>query len=219
MNIFRQLTERPWEPQSEPHLAAASGPSFSLPAQAVALRVFLGVVTVLFTLLIAAYAERMVYEDWRPTPRQWLLWSNTALLIVSSIAFQWASYSIHRDRIDDTRAGLAAAGLFAVAFLLGQLWAWRQLDSMPVFDITNPAVAFFYMITALHALHLLGGMVVWARTTLALWRRPDPARAALTVRLCAVYWHYLLALWLVLFGLLFSGTDNLTFLLAICGLR
>lgn len=219
MNIFRQLMEKPWEQQTSAHLAAAGGPSFVLPAQAVALRAFLCVASVLFTLLVAAYSERMLYEDWRPTPRQWLLWSNTALLIVSSVAFQWAYYSIRRGRLDDTRAGLAAAGLFAAGFLAGQVWAWRQLDTMPVFDITNPAVAFFYVITGLHALHLLGGMVVWGRTTVALWRRPDPARAVLPVRLCAVYWHYLLVLWLILFGLLFSGNDNLTFLLAICGLR
>lgn len=219
MNILRQLMEKPWEQPGGQAVAAAAGPSFALPAATVALRVFLAVVTVLFALLVAAYSERMLYEDWRPTPRQWLLWSNTALLIVSSIALQWAWFSIRRGRVDDARAGLAAAGLFAFAFLGGQGWAWAQLNAMIAFDITNPAVAFFYLITALHALHLLGGLVVWARTTLALWRRPDPARAALPVRLCAVYWHYLLVLWLILFGLLFSGNDNLTFVLAICGLR
>src|SRR5690606_37080423 len=106
-----------------------------------------------------------------------------------------------------------------VAFLVGQLLAWRQLNGLGAFDISNPAIAFFYLITALHGLHLLGGLVAWARTTLGLWRRPDPARAALRIRLCATYWHFLLLLWLILFGLLFSGNDNLATLLAICGLR
>lgn len=219
MNIFRQLTEKPWERQPGPDLAMDRGPSFALPTATVALRMFLTVVTVLFSLLVVAYAQRMIYEDWRPAPRQWLLWTNTALLIVSSAAFQWAAVGAGRGRPDDARAGLAAAGLFAVAFLIGQIWAWRQLSAMIGFDITNPSIAFFYMITALHALHLLGGLAAWARTTALLWFQEDPLASALQVRLCATYWHFLLVLWLVLFGLLFSGSDNLNFLLVICGLR
>jgi cytochrome c oxidase subunit III len=177
------------------------------------------VVTVLFSLLVVAYAGRMAFEDWRPVPESWVLWLNTALLIVSSIAFEWASVSVRRGRIDHAKIGLAAAGFFAVAFLFGQLVAWRQLNAMIYFDITNPAIAFFYLITALHALHLAGGLVAWGRTTAELWRGLDLGRTVLHVRLCATYWHFLLVVWLILFGLLFSGNDNLEILLAICGLR
>ena len=219
MNILRQLMEKPWEPPRGPGLAIGARPGFGLPVATVALRTFLCVVTVLFSLLLVAYAARMQFEDWRPGPQQWLLWLNTAFLIVSSIAFQWASVSVRRRRLRDTRAGLIAAGFFAIAFLLGQLLAWQQLSAMIVFDITNPAIAFFYLITALHALHLLGGLVAWGRTTAELWPGADPARAELAVRLCATYWHFLLVLWLILFGLLFSGSDNLEFLLTVCGLR
>ncbi len=219
MNILRQLTEKPWEPAQGSVVALHAGRSFHLPPATLGLRVFLGVVTVLFSLLIVAYADRMAFEDWRPTPRQWLLWLNTAALIASSIAFQWASINVRRGRVEDTKAGLFAAGFFAVAFLLGQLWAWRQLNAMIYFDITNPAIAFFYLITALHGLHLLGGLVAWGRTAAEVWRGRDPARAEAHLRLCATYWHFLLGLWLVLFGLLFSGNDNLNVLLSICGIR
>lgn len=218
MNFLRQLTERPWE-QSAVGPGPDSGAGFALPVATVALRMFLCVVGVLFSLLVVAYSQRMAYEDWRPTPPQWLLWWNTAVLVVSSAAFEWAAFNIRRGRLDEAKAGLLAAGLFAVVFLGGQLWAWQQLRALAVFDITNPAVAFFYMITALHALHLLGGLVAWGRSTGAVWNRPSAAGAVLPVRLCATYWHFLLAVWLILFGLLFSGNDNLTFLLTICGLR
>ncbi len=220
MNILRQLMEKPWEPAQGSVVALHAGRTFHLPPAALGLRVFLCVVTVLFSLLVIAYADRMAFEDWRPAPRQWLLWLNTALLVASSIAFQWASIGVRRGRVEDTKGGLFAAGVFAVAFLLGQLWAWRQLNAMIAFDITNPAIAFFYLITALHGLHLLGGLVAWARTTAEVWRRgPDVAPAELHVRLCATYWHFLLGVWLVLFGLLFSGSDNLNVLLSICGIR
>jgi cytochrome c oxidase subunit 3 len=119
-------------------VALHAGRSFDLPAATLGLRVFLCVVTVLFSLLVIAYADRMAYEDWRPTPQQWLLWLNTASLTVSSIAFQWASISVRRGRSDDTRVGLVYAGLFAVAFLFGQLWAWRQLNGLIYFERHKP---------------------------------------------------------------------------------
>jgi cytochrome c oxidase subunit 3 len=218
MGIWQQLTEKPWEPRGH-ELTIDARRSFAMPAARVGLIVFLAVATVLFLLLIVAYADRMVFEDWRPTPQQWLLWLNTALLVVSSAALEWASIGARRGRRDDMRLGLLAGGGFAIAFIAGQLVAWRELSAMVVFDITNPAIAFFYLITALHGLHLMGGLVAWGRTLRGLARGADPARTVLRVRLCATYWHYLLVLWLVLFGLLFSGDENLAALLEICGLR
>jgi cytochrome c oxidase subunit III len=218
VNIFRQLLEKPWEPV---HGAVAlhGGRSFVVPAETVALRVFLAVVTVLFSLLIAAYGVRMAFEDWRPVPEQWLLWVNTGFLVASSLALHWAWTGMRGSALDRARLGLLLAGGFAVAFLVGQLLAWRQLNAMRVFDITNPAIAFFYLITALHALHLLGGLVAWGLTTSLVWRGAEPGRAMRQVKLCATYWHYLLGVWLVLFGLLFSGNENLDLILSICGLR
>ncbi|MCH8835570.1 MAG: cytochrome c oxidase subunit 3, partial [Proteobacteria bacterium] len=91
---------------------------------------------------------------------------------------------------------------FAFAFLVGQLVVWQQLAALGYFAATNPAAAFFYLITALHALHLLGGMVVWGRTTAKVWRGVEVEQVRMSVELCAVYWHFLLVVWLVLFGLL-----------------
>jgi cytochrome c oxidase subunit III len=219
MNIFRQLMEKSWEPPDISALALPEGRSFHLPPATLALRVFFCVITILFFLLVIAYGERMTHEDWRPTPQQWLLWWNTTALIFSSITFQWASTSIRRDRFDDTKAGLVAAGIFGAAFLVGQLIAWRQLNALIFFDITNPAVAFFYLITGLHGLHVLGGLVAWSVTTTEVWRRPNLDRTRLHVKLCATYWHFLLIVWLVLFGLLFSGNNSLNFVLSICGAK
>jgi cytochrome c oxidase subunit III len=174
MNLVRQLLEKPWEP-ARGAVALHAGRSFSLPAETVALRFFLAVVTVLFSLLIAAYAVRMAFEDWRPVPEQWLLWVNTGFLVASSLAFHLAWTGMRAGRLDRARLGMLLAGGFAVAFLVGQLMAWRQLNAMRVFDITNPAIAFFYLITALHALHLLGGLVAWSMTVGVVWRGPSSA--------------------------------------------
>lgn len=219
MNLFHQLMEKPWAPVQGNVVHLHDGSAFSVPTATVGLRVFLAVVTVLFLLLIMAYGSRMEFEDWRPAPQLSLLWLNTVMLVLSSVAMQWARIAIRRGEIDGVMAGLVAGGIFAVAFLGGQLLAWRQLSTLVAFDITNPAIAFFYMITALHGLHLLGGLVAWGWTTANVRRGIDVARMRLSVELCTVYWHFLLLVWLVLFGLLFSGSDNLVTLLAICGIR
>ena len=219
MSIIRQLTEKPWVPAQAMIDDLHAGGTFRLPAATVALRTFLAVVTVLFMLLIMAYGTRMQFEDWRPSPPLWLLWVNTGLLVLSSVAMQWARVSVRHGEFDGVRNGLLAGGAFAVAFLIGQILAWRQLNMMGPFDITNPAIAFFYLITALHGLHLLGGLVALGRTTAQVWRGSDAVHVRLSVELCTVYWHFLLLVWLVLFGLLFSGNDNLGVLLTLCGLR
>ena len=89
---------------------------------------------------------------------------------------------------------------------------------MVYFEVTNPAIAFFYLITGLHGLHLLGGLVAWGRTVTKVWGDFDEAKVTHSVELCTVYWHFLLLVWLVLFGLLFTG-DNLGLLLKLCGIR
>lgn len=219
MSIIRQLTEKPWLAAQARIDDLHRGGTFRLPAATLGLRAFLAVVTVLFSLLILAYGSRMEFEDWRPTPPLRLLWLNTAMLVLSSLAMHWAAVCARRGEIDGVRNGLLAGGVFAMAFLGGQILAWRQLNMMSAFDITNPAIAFFFLITALHGLHLLGGLVAWGRTAAKVWRGSDVVHVRLSVELCTVYWHFLLLVWLVLFGLLFSGNDNLGVLLTLCGLR
>jgi len=87
---------------------------------------------------------------------------------------------------------------------------------MNYFDITNPAIAFFYLITGLHGLHLVGGLVAWFRTVIKVWGDFDAAQVRQSMELCTVYWHFMLLVWLILFGLLFSG-DNLDLLLKLRG--
>jgi cytochrome c oxidase subunit 3 len=219
VSILRQLTAKPWVTAQAMVDDFHLGGTFSLPTAKLGLRVFLAVVTVLFMLLILAYGSRMEFEDWRPAPQQSLLWLNTAMLVLSSLAMQWAQVAARHGDIDDVWIGLIAGGVFAVAFLGGQILAWRQLNMMVAFDITNPAIGFFFLITALHGLHLLGGLVAWGRTAAKVWRGFDAAHVRLSVELCTVYWHFLLLIWLILFGLLFSGNDNLGILLTLCGFK
>jgi len=141
------------------------------------------------------------------------------MLILASAGMQWAQYAVRDQNLKAVKLGLIIGGVFAFAFLGFQLMAWQQLRSIAVLNIANPAIAFFYLITAAHGLHLLGGLVAWSRTALRVWRGWAPDKARESIELCTSYWHFLLVIWIILFGLLFSGNDNLAILLAICGIK
>ena len=174
----------------------------------IGLRVFMAVVTALFSLLILAYAMRMREPDWMPVPHPALLWWNTGALALASVAME-------RARRDDTRRTLwlLAGGAMAALFVFGQWTAWQQLAANGEGVTANPSNSFLYVFTGLHAAHVIGGLVVLAVTVLRLRSHVDRAQRA--AALCATYWHFLLAVWLVLLAAMWWITP--AFVAAICG--
>ena len=197
----QRLMSKPWLEVGAIDEVSDRGVS-SLPAATIGLGVFLAVVSSLFALFISAYFMRMQVADWVQLPAPKLLWFNTGALILSSVALQYAYVAARRGRMEGVGDGLILGGLFALTFVAGQLLAWRQLNAAGYFLAANPGNAFFYLFTGVHGLHLLGGLVALAMTADKVWRGFELNHVRLSVRLCAVYWHFLLALWLVLFSLL-----------------
>ena len=214
----QRLMAKPWLEEGPLDDFPGAGAS-ALSAAKIGLGVFLAVVGSLFSLLITAFTMRMYMGEWNPLPPPKLLWFNTGALVLSSIALHFAQVAVNRRRADGVRAGLLAGGAFAFVFLAGQLLAWRQLTEAGYFLATNPAVAFFYLLTALHGLHLLGGLAALGRTSDKVRRGLAEDQVRLSVELCAIYWHFLLMLWLLLFGLLLLTANYSTlpgWLYAIC---
>ena len=200
--LWRQgVASKPWlEVGSADDLQDGSPPT--LPAAKIGLGVFLAVVASLFGLFISAYSMRMQLSDWQPLPVSGLLWLNTGMLVLSSVALQWTKAAAHREEMDGVKLGLLAGGVSALAFLSGQVLAWRGLSEAGYALASNPANSFFYLITGLHGLHVLGGLVALGRTIDKVWRAAPWDRLQLSVELCAAYWHFLLFVWLVLLALL-----------------
>ncbi|MDF3062747.1 MAG: cytochrome oxidase [Microvirga sp.] len=196
-----RLTAKPWLEVGAAGEHPGTGVS-DTPVAKVGLGVFLAVVGALFALLISAYVMRMSLADWRPVPKPALLWINTGVLMLASAAFQWARSAADREDAEALKTALLAAGAATLAFMAGQVWAWRQLTGTGYLLAGNPANTFFYLITAAHGLHLIGGLVALGRNILRAWRGEDPARLRLGVELCGMYWDFLLLMWLILFGLL-----------------
>lgn len=195
------INVRPWEAQ--PVGKSSRQMPVGVTASRVGLGVFLAVATSLFALTISAYLMRHdMGHDWQPLAVPGLLWWNSACLVLGSVALQAAWQAARREDALRLRRGLLMGGGFTIAFILGQALAWWQLQVAGVYLAANPANAFFFLLTALHALHLLGGLFAWSRSLFQLQQGATPRAVLPSIELCALYWHFLLVVWGILFALL-----------------
>ncbi|MDB5540645.1 MAG: Cytochrome oxidase [Devosia sp.] len=197
----QRLTSKPWLEQG----VIEGVPDFEAshdPAKRAGLGFFLAIVGSMFTLLAGAYFMRRDLGDWQALPVPPILWINTGALVLSSLALEYTQRSVRRGDIVRLRVGLAVAALFALAFLGGQLIAWQQLSAEGYYVATNPANSFFYLVTGLHGLHILGGLVALGWATAKAWGSEKVEGVRLNVELCATYWLFMLFVWVVLFSLI-----------------
>lgn len=197
--VVRRLTARPWETRA----AGSDVDPIGLEPAKIGLWMFMAVATSLFGLFIAAYSMRMHHgADWDHVHEPPLLWMNTLVLVLASVALEHTRRVARRGDGRRLRTSLLGAGVLTFAFVAGQLAAWRQLSASGHYMSSGPAIAFFYVLTTVHGLHVLGGLFAWGRTLGRLVGGAQAIDVRLSVELCATYWHFLLLVWLVLFGLL-----------------
>jgi len=158
--------------------------------------------------------------DWVPIRIPRILWLNTAILLVSSVTLFMArrglAKRVARSETGSSRAGallmmmgrrdsvpwLSITMVLGLAFLAGQLIAWKQLAQQRIFISTNPSSAFFYVLTAVHGLHLLGGVTALAYATLTSALNKPLQSRFVVVDVTSLYWHFMDFLWLYIFALL-----------------
>lgn len=174
---------------------------FAADAGRFGLWLFLGTVAMLFIGFTSAYMVRRAAADWVPlaSPPP-ILWANTLVILASSILVEGARRAL-AGRRPGAALRFAAAGVAGLVFLAGQFATWRTLAAAGVFLSSSPHHAFLYVLTGVHALHLLGGLL-WYPSVLVKVRRGSPG-AARAVSLFGTYWHFLGGLWVYLVLLLF----------------
>lgn len=196
--VASRLTAKPWAGETAGDVGA-----LKWPAARIGLWFFMAVVTSLFSLFLSAYAMRMHHGlGWCHLTIPNLLWYNTLVLLGASVAMQLASSLAGRGRRDAARNALVAGGLLTVGFLVGQALAWQAVGPSLYFIQGSPAIAFFYVLTTVHGLHLIGGLYVLGRTTTRFAAGAEIIDLRQSLSLCATYWHFLLLVWLAVFGVL-----------------
>jgi len=209
--LIQRLKDKPWTKQG---VVPTSQETVTSSAPKVGLWVFLAVVSSLFGLFASAYMMRVSGHSglavWQPLDEPNILWINTLVLVLASGAMQVARNRIDADDLTGGRTYFLSAGVLTVVFLAGQMLAWQQARASGNLGPGSPAYAFFVLLTAVHGLHLLGGLFVLGRTTVRIFRGIDAnsvvarSRIRMSVQLCTTYWHWLLLIWLGVFALLLS---------------
>lgn len=164
----------------------------------------LATLSMLFAGFTSAYLVRRAATDWQRISLPAILWWNTGLLLSSSVTLEVARTYLRRWRTGALKRWLLATALLGLAFLLGQLFAWRQLAAQGVYVPTSPHSSFFYMLTGVHGVHLLGGILALGYALRRVWRAGWTPADATALNLCATYWHFVDGLWLYLFVLMFG---------------
>ncbi len=170
------------------------------------------VVGAVFTLLIGASFMRNETGEFRAASPPAILWLNTAILIGSCCTLHYAR-SVQGRMEANSRRWLLASLSLCFLFLVGQCFAWRQLMLGGDFVATSGSAAFFYLLTGLHALHLLGGQAALAHAAGRNWSGGDPEPVAGALALCNIYMDFMLFVWLAIFATLMGGGEGLA---AIC---
>src|SRR6267143_1396692 len=150
----------------------------------------LAAIAMLFVAFTMTYLGHRQEGDWKAVPLPGILWLDTAILIASSAAMEWARRRLKSEDARGFRLGLTAAGGLGVAFLAGQLVAWRQLANQGVYLASHPHSSFFYLLTGTHGVHLLGGLIALGAILPAAWRGYYSPTRSTAVTLVAIYWHF-----------------------------
>ncbi|MCZ4262053.1 hypothetical protein O4G76_14495 [Limimaricola sp. G21655-S1] len=196
--LWRQgVAERPW---LETGAVTRSPSPGGQPTGRTGLGVFLIVAGGLFALAGSAVTMRMGYADWFEMRLPRVVWAGTALLALSSLALQAAVFAARRGDGPGLASWIGAGAASMAAFLLAQGLAWARMAETGQGLAATPGASFFYLISGLHGLHILGGLVALARVATRL--RRGPGAAAPAVALCTIYWHFLLIVWIAMLAIL-----------------
>jgi cytochrome c oxidase subunit III len=174
-----------------------------------AMRFLLLSISMLFVTIGVAYYERAkAPAHWQHIQVPPLLWLSTALILASTWTLELARGAFERKNSFRYARWLELTVAIGVAFLASQVFALRQLAAQGIYLPRNPHSSLFYVLTGVHGVHLLGGVVALMYLLIKATVRPEivlfdfrrqRGRAAVT----ALYWHFLAGIWLCLFiGLL-----------------
>jgi cytochrome c oxidase subunit 3 len=160
--------------------------------------------TMVFAAFTSAFVVRRgLAEDWTSMAKPTILFVNTAVLLASSIVLDLSRRSLKKGHRGQFNLWWTIATVLGILFLVGQAYAWKELKDAGVYVSTNPASSFFYVLTASHAFHLLGGVLALIYVDVqALRLQLGPAKRT-AIDVTAIFWHFLDGLWIYLMVLFY----------------
>ena len=165
-----------------------------------ALWLFIVSIVMIFASLTSAYIVRQSQGNWKFFELPPVFLYSTIILLLSSATIQWGLYSAKRDNFSNIKIAISITLFLSLVFLYLQWIGWKQLVSNNIhFSFANPSESFLYVITGLHAFHLVTGIIFIIIVLISAFRQEVHAKKLNQYEMCTTYWHFLDGLWLYLY--------------------
>ncbi|HEX6226061.1 MAG TPA: cytochrome c oxidase subunit 3 [Chryseolinea sp.] len=164
-----------------------------------ALWLFLVTVFMIFAALSSAYIVRQSDGNWLIFDLPDLFLVTTGIILLSSATMHWAYISVKKDNMEQAKVAVGITTVLGLTFLAGQILAWAELVKNSIHLVGNPSGSFVYIISGLHGLHIIGGIIFLIVVFVSVFEVKIHSKNMLRIEMCATYWHFLGGLWLYLF--------------------
>lgn len=164
-----------------------------------AMWLFMVSVVMLFAALTSAYIVRQAEGDWFLFKLPSMFNYSTVVILLSSVTMHWAYFSAKKDNLVAVRTAIILTSILGALFVIMQFFGWKEMVEMNVYFVGNPSGSFVYVITGVHAVHLISAVVFLFIMLIAAFRFEIHSRKLVSIEMCATYWHFLDALWIYLF--------------------
>ena len=208
--LIGTLTEKPWEESQAAIDSTHSGRTFNLSNQMSAVIIIFGVSTAIFSLIFTGYLYSLPPgQDTTFILKTNLLWINTLVLILVTYFFDKIRRDFNKDLTNKLKQNLIIVGALSYLFLLMQLLLWYKLMIGGNYVSTNTYFSSFYFFTALHGIHLLGGLFFWGKVTSKIFKlnEKDYKKEMKNINALSVYWLFLFIVWFLFFTIMFFYND------------
>ena len=208
--LFGTLLQKPWESERAVIDDAHEGKTFDISVQKSAVLIIFGIATVLFSLIFTSYLYTLPPgQDTQYLLRPNLLWINTLTLFFVTYFFNKVTNDLKKKDTSKVKRNLLIIGGLTYLFLFGQIIFWFQLLKSGNYVSTNSYFANFYVFTALHGLHLLGGLLFWGKVSSRVLKLEQNKilEEEKNISALSLYWTYLLIVWLMFFLMIYIFND------------
>tara|TARA_Y100001970_G_scaffold267706_1_gene358038 strand:+ start:141 stop:821 length:681 start_codon:yes stop_codon:yes gene_type:complete len=208
--LFGTITQKPWEESQAKVDSSHIGRTFAVSNQMSAVVIIFGVSTVLFSLIFTGYLYSLPPgQDTTFILKTNLLWINTLVLILVTFFFDKIRRDFNKKILNNLKRNLVIVGGLSYLFLLLQLLLWYQLMKSGNYVSTNTYFSSFYFFTALHGIHLLGGLFFWGKVSSRIFQLEDKDynKEEKNINALSIYWLFLFIVWLVFFAIMFIYND------------
>ncbi|ADR23663.1 cytochrome oxidase subunit III [Marivirga tractuosa] len=164
-----------------------------------ALWLFIVTVVMIFAALTSAYIVRQSEGNWLIFELPTVFLYNTIILVASSVSMHLAYLAAKKDNFKSLKLFMILTAVLAVAFFVGQYEAWGALVDRDVYFVGNPSGSFLYVISGLHAFHLISGLIFILIMLFSAFKYKVHSKNMVKMEMCTTYWHFLDGLWVYLF--------------------